>query len=437
MATDDRDTLQDEIAHRTAKGWLLVWRGVSDAQMRRPKRFSFWWFLFWTIFSLGFLFWLYPAWHWARRDELIFLRLKDGQLTITGERRGFWRTLFAPLVTYWRWAGRRKAPLSKALAYGGPLVAIIVTLVIVGALAGGGEEQEATTGPPQEPTPAAALELRNEARLAVGAVAEAEGVQITINAILDPCDCGFPDPGMRTVAFHLTVENVSDSRAYVYPWEFKLTDHDRFQYELALFSAPEPWLDYQDLRSGTKTKGSIAFEVREGAPLEELYYDPDPFTTKDIHFRAQEGDAVPSPTQRQEGSAVPPPAETNAGYQLLGSAGPDTYRLLIDGREIEVTVNSMVNSHIRQTVDLTVQGQPVAHLPAADFSQFVGLEGTSSDYMSGEVEVLFQQDVKVGITYPVFLQQDPMCCPTGGTVREMWRVTPEGFELLSREELPE
>lgn len=156
MATQP-DMLQDEIARRTGQGWVLVLRDAAEAQMRKPKRFSLLWFLAWTILSVGTLFWVYLIWHWAKSDQLIFLRVVEGQLVVTGGGRGGDGALFAPFAAYWRWAGERPSTQGKVLAYGGPVAAVVILIIIISVAgsAGGGEDGdgEQVAGQPTEAAP--------------------------------------------------------------------------------------------------------------------------------------------------------------------------------------------------------------------------------------------------------------------------------------------
>ena len=147
MATQP-DMLQDETARRTGQGWVLVLRDGAEAQMRKPKRFSILWFLAWTILSVGTLFWVYLIWHWAKSDQLIFLRVVEGQLVVTGGGRGVFGA-------WWRWAGERPSTQGKVLAYGGPVAAIVIVIIIisVAASAGGGDgDGQRVAGQPTDPS---------------------------------------------------------------------------------------------------------------------------------------------------------------------------------------------------------------------------------------------------------------------------------------------
>ena len=112
--------LQDEIASRTNRGWVLASRIEGEAQMRRPKTFSFGWALFWALF-LGVGVFVYLFWHWSKRDELIFIRVVDGEASVSGER-------YNPFNEYWAWASELESMPAKALAYGTPSAGVLVLI---------------------------------------------------------------------------------------------------------------------------------------------------------------------------------------------------------------------------------------------------------------------------------------------------------------------
>jgi hypothetical protein len=260
-------TFQEAVARLTAQGYQVVWERGNEAQLRRGKRFSLWWFLLWTLFSLGILFWLYPLWHWAKRDELVFLRMEEGRLSVTSNR---WQLL-------------------RPLAYSVPLVLVVVLIVVIAAaiVTGGGDSEE---GDMVALTPKA---KPNEATLAVGAVAELkDGVRLRIDKILDPCVLAsslFQDiePGTRMVVHQLTFENLAREQQTILG-QFRAKDATGFEYD-DTFATCEgerdlPFCFLEDLV--TTTECEVAFEVREGQQIVELRYDPNPFTTTDIVFRA-------------------------------------------------------------------------------------------------------------------------------------------------------
>jgi hypothetical protein len=260
-------TFQQAMARLTAQGYQVVWERGNEAQLRRGKRFSFGWFLFWTVFSLGTLFWLYPLWHWAKRDELVFLRMEQGRLTVTSNR---WQLL-------------------RPLAYSVPLVlvAVLIAVIAAGIVTGGGDRDEGDAVAPT-PTP-----KPNEATLAAGAVAELkDGVRLRIDKILDPCILASTlfqelEPGTRMVVYQFTFENLAKEQQTILG-QFRAKDATGFEYD-GTFATCEGERDLllcflEDLV--TTTECEAAFEVREGQQIVELRYDPNPFTTTDIVFRA-------------------------------------------------------------------------------------------------------------------------------------------------------
>jgi hypothetical protein len=306
----ESNVLEAEIARRTAQGWQVISKGVNEAQLRKPKQFSFVWaFLWFLVFGVGLI--VYLLWHWAKRDQLIYLWVADGRLTITGTRT-FWGWLFLPVAAYWRWAGQRQTGQTKALAYGAPVAGLLILVIVIaaGAAAGGGGNKEETTA--VQPTAAAestavapvhqvqptlppqptAEKIQRIVTATAGAVAEAEDVRVTLNEITDPwvSPAQFapdqPDPGMRFVALDVTIEHVGKGGThFACGFGFKLTDAEGYAYDPALIFDLEPDLNCIDLGSGEKTRGWIGFEVREGGGLSLLKYDPNVFTTDDIEFR--------------------------------------------------------------------------------------------------------------------------------------------------------
>jgi hypothetical protein len=230
------------------------------------------------MFSLGILFWLYPLWHWAKRDEVVFLRMQEGRLLVTSNR---WQALRRP-------------------AYATPIVAVaaVIGVILAAAVTGGrrGGEGEVVARPTGTAAVAAAPTPKpkpNEATLAVGAVAELkDGVRLSIDKILDPCILASTpfqelEPGTRMVAHQVTFENLAEEQQTILG-QFRAKDGTGFEYD-GTFATCEgerdlPFCFLEDLV--TTTECEVAFEVREGQQIVELRYDPNPFTTTDIVFRA-------------------------------------------------------------------------------------------------------------------------------------------------------
>ena len=123
-----------------------------------------------------------------------------------------------------------------------------------------------------------------------GAVAEAEGVRVTLHEVVDPwVEEGLfeaPQPGTRYVAIRVSLENVGDGDHALYSSNFdlKTSSYDGevtfFKAEPDLF-APGPFLN---LSSGARAEGWVTFVVAEGAGLTMLKYDPSLVTTNDVEF---------------------------------------------------------------------------------------------------------------------------------------------------------
>lgn len=73
--------MEEEIARLTRRGYVIVSRAETSAQLKRPKHFSIWWALFWLLVGgLGLP--LYIAWYLlVKRDRVAFVRITpDGRV---------------------------------------------------------------------------------------------------------------------------------------------------------------------------------------------------------------------------------------------------------------------------------------------------------------------------------------------------------------------
>ena len=78
----DADLLQAAIARRTSQGWVIVSSGPTEAQMKKPKSFSFVWaFVWFLLLVFGLL--IYIFYYMAKKEPLIYIQVTDGQLTVT------------------------------------------------------------------------------------------------------------------------------------------------------------------------------------------------------------------------------------------------------------------------------------------------------------------------------------------------------------------
>jgi hypothetical protein len=78
-------TLEAEIGRLTQRGFVIVSRSETSAQLRRPKHFSVGWALVWLVVGLGAGLALYVAWYvLIKRDQVVFLRITpDGRVLRT------------------------------------------------------------------------------------------------------------------------------------------------------------------------------------------------------------------------------------------------------------------------------------------------------------------------------------------------------------------
>ena len=80
--TSDSDILSQEIQRRTAQGWMLVSQTGAEAQMRKQKQFSFLWAFLWFLLA-GFGLLIYLLYYISKKDQLIYIRVQNGALSVT------------------------------------------------------------------------------------------------------------------------------------------------------------------------------------------------------------------------------------------------------------------------------------------------------------------------------------------------------------------
>jgi hypothetical protein len=67
--------MEEEIARLTRRGYVIVSRAETSAQLKRPKHFSVWWALFWFLIG-GVGLPLYIVWYLlVKRDRVAFVRI--------------------------------------------------------------------------------------------------------------------------------------------------------------------------------------------------------------------------------------------------------------------------------------------------------------------------------------------------------------------------
>lgn len=82
------DLLEQSILNYTNGGWVLVSRTDRMAQLRKPKKFHWGWFLWWLLigmiaFALPVI--LYLIYYAAKKDEIVTLAINEtGELLVNG-----------------------------------------------------------------------------------------------------------------------------------------------------------------------------------------------------------------------------------------------------------------------------------------------------------------------------------------------------------------
>lgn len=83
-------TLDQAISNYVASGWILMSRNDNFAQLRKPKRFNWFWFLWWLFFSMFALALpviLYLIYYAVKKDEMVTLSIgNEGELLVNGQK---------------------------------------------------------------------------------------------------------------------------------------------------------------------------------------------------------------------------------------------------------------------------------------------------------------------------------------------------------------
>ena len=279
------DILQEEIARRTARGFEIVSRTENEVQMRKPKRFSIGWALLWFLFfGIGLL--AYLVYHWLKSEQLAYLRVVDGELTVS-ERRGV-------MGSYINWAGSLESPVARVLAYGWPVGALVIIIVIIAvASSGGGDDDSgAAVQDPSTPEPAITATATPEAteepistpeaiptptpepteapeqddlNLALGETAKVGDAEVTAHSFrLDSGSEFFaPDAGNVWIVIDATIVNTGDDEYNFSSFlQLALRDTEGREYDETFGPDIISQLDGTIL-AGDNLRGEVAFEVPE------------------------------------------------------------------------------------------------------------------------------------------------------------------------------
>ena len=163
------------------------------------------------------------------------------------------------------------------------IIGVIVVVILFAALGGGDDEPAATkTGNVNAGEDKGKKEeVSNEFKS--GDVVETKDLRISFLSAGDyTSDNEFlqPKKGNKYVQAEFEFENISDSDKYVSSWDFECYADT--------YSVEQTWLDAGSLDAtlskGKKTKGSVYFEVPEGAKEITLEYAVNYFTSDKIIF---------------------------------------------------------------------------------------------------------------------------------------------------------
>ena len=176
------------------------------------------------------------------------------------------------------------------------LLGIVLLLVAIGLLAGGrGSEtrvtgQAATQAPakpqeakpqeskPQEAKPQEAAGKPSGAISAkVGQRIESAGIALTVNGARRAAEAGpiaKAKPGRTYMIADVSLENANRERAPYNPLYFKVRDADGFEYTSNLMAGGDQSLKSGELATGERVRGTVAFDVPEGARGLVMTYQP-------------------------------------------------------------------------------------------------------------------------------------------------------------------
>lgn len=70
-----RAILQKEINNYIRQGYRVVSQTDTTAQLVKPKRFSWFWFIIWALLIVGWV--LYLVWYFVQSDKSIYIEVDE------------------------------------------------------------------------------------------------------------------------------------------------------------------------------------------------------------------------------------------------------------------------------------------------------------------------------------------------------------------------
>ncbi len=113
-------------------------------------------------------------------------------------------------------------------------------------------------------------------------------VNVTINNITDPATSTNqfeqPKAGNRYLTVAVTIQNTGERQTSAGEATLRTTDGTEYQTTFVSGVGAADLNFFQSLTSGGKTNGVVAFEIANGATVQWLKFDPNPFADGDVYF---------------------------------------------------------------------------------------------------------------------------------------------------------
>ena len=173
----------------------------------------------------------------------------------------------------------------------------------------GGPSLPTVTTTPIGPTP-----ITSQADVEPNAVAEADGVRVTLLQVTDPFEPGPaadpPEQGYRYVQIAVTLENRSGEDITTGFGAFTFVSEDGSGRQGKRVQGVEPYLITQAIADEAVLQGLLVGEVKEGSQLAGITYDADSATPSTVVFGREATEAVPTATgtRTPRGPRSPTPA---------------------------------------------------------------------------------------------------------------------------------
>lgn len=158
------------------------------------------------------------------------------------------------------------------------------------------------------PTPG---DITTAAGLEPGAVAEADGVRVTLLQVTDPweafAEADTPEEGYRYVQAAVTLENRSGEDITTGFGAFAFVSGDGTASRGKRVEGAEPYLITQTIADEAVVQGLVVGEVKEGEAFSGLMFDPQNATPQRVVFGEEATEDEPTPTRTPRPRRTPTP----------------------------------------------------------------------------------------------------------------------------------